>query len=88
VNLFPACFVTPLELEGLRRQMQFRRLVVQETVRFKNKTAGLLMEVGAEYEGRRLHGKRYFGELMKSNQAIREELRPLLEFNRRRSRGW
>jgi len=48
VNLFPACFVTPVELEGLRRQMRFRRQVVQETVRFKNKTAGLLMEVGAE----------------------------------------
>jgi len=82
VNLFPACFVTPVELEGLRRQMRFRRLVVQETVRFKNKTAGLLMEVGAEYEGRRLHGKRYFGDLMKKNQAIGQELRPLLEFNR------
>jgi transposase len=82
VNLFPACFVTPVELEGLRRQMRFRRLVVQETVRFKNKTVGLLMEVGAEYEGRRLHGKRYFGELMKNNQAISQELRPLLEFNR------
>ncbi len=86
-NLFPACFVTPAELEGLRRQMRFRRLVVQETVRFKNKTAGLLMEVGAEYEKRRLHGKRYFGELMKSNAAISEELRPLLEFNRSQIEG-
>lgn len=82
VNLFPACFVTPAELEGLRRQMRFRQMVVQETVRFKNKTAGLLMEVGAEYEGRRLHGKRYFGELLKKNQAMIQELRPLLEFNR------
>src|SRR5262249_550282 len=87
VNLFPACFVTPPELEGLRRQMRFRRLGVQETVRFKNKAAGLLKEVGAEYEGRRLHGKRYFGELMKSNAAISEELRPLLEFNRSQIEG-
>jgi len=86
-NLFPTCFVTPPELEGLRRQMRYRRLVVQETVRFKNKTAGLLMEVGAEYEKRRLHGKRYFGELMKSNPAINEELRPLLEFNRSQIEG-
>jgi transposase len=82
VNLFPACFVTPAELEGLRRQMRYRQMMVQETVRFKNKTAGLLMEVGAEYEGRRLHGKRYFGELLKKNPAISQELKPLLEFNR------
>ena len=79
-NLFPACYVIPPELEGLRRQMRFRRLVVEETVRFKNKTAGLLMEAGVEYEGRRLHGKRYFADLMKT--ALDQELRPLLEFSR------
>lgn len=27
------------------------------------------MEVGAEYEGRRLHGKRYFGELLKKESG-------------------
>jgi transposase len=80
-NLFPACFVMPPELEGLRRQLRFRRLVVEETVRFKNKTAGLLMEAGVEYERRRLHGKRYFGEVMRRD-LIDAELRPLLEFSR------
>ena len=80
-NLFPACFVMPPELEGLRRQLRFRRLVVEETVRFKNKTAGLLMEAGIEYERRRLHGKRYFGEVMRQ-ELIDRELRPLLEFSR------
>ena len=34
-----------------------------------------------------MHGKRYFGEPMKSNQAISEELRPLLEFNRSQIEG-
>jgi transposase len=29
-NLFPACFVMPAELEGLRRPLRFRRLVVEE----------------------------------------------------------
>jgi transposase len=82
-NLFPACYVIAPELEGLRRQMRFRRLVVEETVRFKNKTAGLLMEVGLEYERRRLHGKRYFADLMKQpDPALDQELRPLLEFSR------
>ena len=47
-NLFPACFVMPAELEGLRRQLRFRRLVVEETVRCKNKTAGLPLEAGVE----------------------------------------
>jgi transposase len=81
-NLFPACYVMPAELEGLRRQLRFRRMVVEETVRFKNKTAGLLMETGVEYERRRLHGKRYFSDLMRRDPAIDEELRPLLEFSR------
>src|SRR5579864_6732569 len=80
-NLFPACFVMPAELEGLRRQLRFRRMVVEETVRFKNKTAGLLMEAGVEYQRRRLHGKRYFAEVM-SQDLIDQDLRPLLEFSR------
>jgi transposase len=80
-NLFPACYVMPAELEGLRRQLRFRRMVVEETVRFKNKTAGLLMEAGVEYERRRLHGKRYFAAVM-SRDLIDGELRPLLEFSR------
>jgi transposase len=82
-NLFPACFVMPPELEGLRRQMRFRRLIVEQTVCFKNKTAGLLMEAGIGYESRRLHGKRYFAELMKQDHpGLDEELRPLLEYSR------
>ena len=35
-----------------------------------------------EYQRRRLHGKRYFGELVRDNRHIGEELRPLLRFNR------
>src|SRR5579863_2051615 len=81
-NLFPACFVISPELGALRQQMRFRRLLVQETVMFKNKTAGLLMGAGVEYERRRLHGKRYFESLVKDNEWIDRELRPLLEFNR------
>ena len=81
-NLFPSCFVISPELGALRRQMRFRRLVVEETVMFKNQTAGLLMSAGVEYERRRLHGKRYFKDLVKDNQWIGEEMRPLLKFNR------
>ncbi len=81
-NLFPACYVIEPELGVLRRQMRFRRRLVQEQVSFRNNTAGLLMSAGVEYEKRRLHGKRYFDSLMKDNEWIDREMRPLLEFNR------
>lgn len=81
-NLFPSCYVISPELGALRQQMRFRRLVVEDAVMFQNKTAGLLMSAGVEYERRRLHGKRYFHDLVKHNQWIGEDLRPLLAFNR------
>ena len=81
-NLFPQCFIISPELGALRQQLRFRRLLVEEQVMFKNKTAGLLMGAGVEYERRRLHGKRYFKELVRDSEWISGELRPLLEFNR------
>lgn len=81
-NMFPTCYVISPELGALRRQMRFRRKVVEEQTRFKNSTAGLLMQQGVEYERRRLHGKRYFAELMQANPWVEEEMRPLLRFNR------
>jgi len=81
-NMFPNCYVIDPELGALRRQMRFRRSVVNEQTRFKNCVAGMLMEAGIEYERRRLHGKRYFHELMRANGWVRPELRPLLKFNR------
>ena len=81
-DLFPGCYVIEPELGALRQQMRFRRLVVEETVMFQNKTAGLLMGAGVEYERRRLHGKRYFRELVNDNQWIGDQMRPLLVFNR------
>jgi len=81
-NLFPSCWVISPELGALRRQMRFRRLVVREQVTFRNKTAGLLMECGVEYEKRRLHGKRYFRQLLAENEWVDQHLKPLLQFSR------
>jgi transposase len=81
-DLFPACFVISPELGALRQQLRFRRRLVESQVQFKNKTAGLLMGAGVEYEKRRLHGGRYFSSLMEQNEWISREMRPLLEFNR------
>jgi transposase len=82
-NLFPECYVIDPELGALRRQMRFRRRMVEEEVMFRNETAGLLMECGIEYDGRRLHGKRYFAAVLQQLGEAGQELRPLLEFNRR-----
>jgi transposase len=81
-NMFPSCYVISPELGALRRQMRFRRVVVNQQTRFKNLTAGLLMQAGVEYERRRLHGKRYFGQLMQANGWVDTEMRPLLRFSR------
>jgi len=81
-DMFPSCWVISPELGALRRQMRFRRRVVNEQTRFKNFTAGLLMQRGVEYERRCLHGKRYFADLMKTNAWAGEEMKPLLRFNR------
>ncbi len=81
-DMFPTCYVIGPELGALRRQMRFRRKVVEEQTRFKNFTAGLLMQQGVEYERRRLHGKRYFADLMKTNAWVEEEMRPVLRFSR------
>ena len=82
-NLFPECFVMPPELAALRQQLRFRRTLVEETVKFKNRAAGLLMECGVEYEKKRLHGKRYFAHLTEQDEWIGAETKPLLEFSRK-----
>lgn len=81
-NVFPKCFVISPELGRLRQQLRFRQLVVKQQVAFMNKTAGLLMESGVEYERRRLHGKQYFSELMTTTDWVNQELKPLLKFSR------
>jgi transposase len=82
-DLFPACFVISEKLGALRQQMRFRRLVVEEQTVFKNKTATLLMSAGVEYERKRLHGKRYFQQVVQENREwLKDQVQPLLEFNR------
>jgi|SRR5579872_1245577 len=81
-NLLPECFVMEPELAALRRQLRFRRTVVEQQVRSKNLIAGMLMQAGVEYEKKRLHGKKYFANLAEHNQWIDAHLQPLLRFSR------
>ncbi len=81
-NLFPECYVMPPDYADLRRQLRYRALLVRTQVQFKNKTAGLLIENGVEYETNRLHQKKYFAKLLETSPPMPEQLKRLLGFNR------
>ena len=71
------------EIRDRRRVLRYRNLLVRETVRMKNKVSGLLMKAGIAYNQGKLHQKRYFGELLKEQQAeMPESLPELLRLSR------
>ncbi|HSF92608.1 MAG TPA: IS110 family transposase, partial [Paracoccaceae bacterium] len=69
-GLLPECYMAPTEMRNLRRVLRYRNLLVRESTRMKNKIAGLFMEVGAEYDKDKLHGKRYFTQLLRSLEDV------------------
>ena len=81
-DLLPACYVAPVEIRELRQMLRYRNLVVGQAVRMKNKMAGLLMEAGAEYNKQRLHGKKYFTELLDTVQEVPDSVKDLLRLSR------
>src|SRR5215472_11522622 len=81
-NLLPVCYVAPGEIRELRRMLRYRNLVVAQATRMKNKMSGLLMEVGAEYNKQRLHGKEYFHELLDTIEEVPESVKDLLRLSR------
>lgn len=78
----PVCYVAPTEMRELRRLLRYRSLVVRESVRMKNKIAGLLMETGSPYNQGKLHGKKYFAELVKNLEEVPESVKELLRLTR------
>lgn len=81
-NLLPACYVAPVEMRELRRLLRYRNTVVAHAVGMKNKMSGLLMEVGAEYNKKRLHGKKYFSELLDQLEEVPESVKDMLRLSR------
>jgi transposase len=81
-HLLPVCYVAPPEIRELRRMLRYRNLVVQQAVQMKNRMSGLLMEVGAPYNKQRLHGERYFSELMEQLEQVPESVKDLLRLSR------
>ena len=48
----------------------------------KNKMSGLLMEAGAEYNKQRLHGKKYFTELLDTVEEVPGSVKDMLRLSR------
>lgn len=63
-DLFPQCHMAPPLVRELRRLLRYRNFLMRQAVRMKNKTTGLLMEVGAPYDAGRIHQHGYFNELL------------------------
>jgi transposase len=82
VNLLPECYMAPIELRELRRILRYRNMIVRTAVKMKNKISGLLMEVGANYNKGRLHGKKYFGNLLEQVEDVPESVKELLTLSR------
>ena len=81
-NLLPECYMAPEEQRELRRILRYRNFLVREAVKMKTKTASLLMEVGAEYSKAKLHGTKYFQELLGSLDYVPESVLSLLQMTR------
>jgi transposase len=62
--------------------LRYRNLVVGQATRMKNKMSGLLMEVGAEYNKQRLHGKQYFTALLDTVAEVPDSVKDLLRLSR------
>lgn len=82
VNLLPECYMASEEIRELRRVLRYRALTVRTAVKMKNKMSGLLMEVGASYNKKRLHGKKYFEGLLETIEDVHPSVHELLQLSR------
>jgi len=82
VNLLPECYMLSEEIRELRRILRYRNHIVRTAVKMKNKMSGLLMEVGASYSKKRLHGKKYFNSLLERVEEIPHSVKELLKLSR------
>lgn len=81
-NLLPESYMASEEIRELRRVLRFRALMKQEAKRMKNKINGLLMEVGASYNKKRLYGKRYFQNLLQTVEYVPVSVLQLLRISK------
>jgi len=82
VNLLPECHMLSEEMRELRRILRYRNHLVRTAVKMQNKMSSLLMEVGISYSKKRLHGKKYFHELLERVDEIPPSVKELLKLSR------
>jgi len=85
-NLIPGVWMAPPEIRALRLQLRYRNLVVRQATQTMNRIASTLMEQGVEYSKTKLHGKRYFQELLESLEEVPERM--CCNFRRSLLVGW
>lgn len=82
-DYFPECYMAPREIRDRRRVLRYRNLLVRQAVRMKNKVSGLLMEVGVPYNQQKVHGKKYFAQLLREQRKeMPDSLPQILQLSR------
>jgi transposase len=81
-DLFPACYMASPLVRELRRVLRYRNFLVRQAVTMKNRTTGLLMEVGVQYDSSRIHRQGYFYELLDHLEDTPNSVRELLRTTR------
>lgn len=81
-DLFPACYMASPVVRELRRVLRYRNFLVRQAVAMKNKTTGILMEVGVQYDARRIHRQGYFHNLLDTLEEVPPSVRELLRTTR------
>ena len=81
-DLFPACYMASPLVRELRRVLRYRNFLVRQAVAMKNKTTGILMEVGVQYDSSRIHRQGYFYELLDNLEQTPKSVRELLRTTR------
>lgn len=82
VDMLPECYMAPSQIRELRRILRYRNHIVRSAVKEKNKISGLLMEVGATYNKKQLHGKKYFSQLLENIEYVPESVLSMLKLSR------
>jgi transposase len=82
VDLLPECYMAPSDLRELRRILRYRTYLVRTAVQIKNKISGLLMEVGADYNKKKLHTKKYFFEMLENIEDVPPSVIDMLKLSR------
>ncbi len=81
-DLFPACYMASPLVRELRRVLRYRNFLVRQATAMKNRTTGLLMEVGVQYDSNRIHRQGYFYELLDHLKDTPNSVRELLRTTR------